>query len=1164
MEEVIAMNRALRKSVSSLVGGLVAVSAMSFVQADAVFIPHNVPLNIGGMGAPNIVYTMDESWSMAWRYMPDTLTVDDTVFYGNPWRNGKGGESESKADGDGNRWGIGFHPAEPSTCWNSIDGCAGNGGTKNTFIIKADPVTGIATDLLAARLRSPVFNTIYYNPDVRYDPWYRSDGEKYDKADPAAARIHPLSETPVVNLVGDKTFSNQRWCGSTIDGGATNGTTPQCKNISSQTIAPASWFEYTGEVNDGVPVRASELNNAENFRLVSIKDLENGAERPATRTDCAAILNKTGNVCTQAEEYQNFANWFEFNRSRMFVAIAATTKAFANREGDIRVGAARLHYPTSGGTRSYLERGVRSFTGVDKDWFYSWLEQMAGTYRSNRLYGDRSIAGHFFDGGTPLIQATEAVGNYYKTDEPWRVRPEDSASALLSCRKSYHILMTDGAADSVTGKTLESVADKYYVDLRADLANNIIPDSNNPATFQHMVNYTVGLGVNIEDQRRAAEASKGEYLSANNPQEFADGLANILASIAAGSKSNTARTVNLPRLSADTLVYDAGYESEYWSGRLEAFEPVIKDTGIEYVRRWEAGSLIPTYGSRKLYTHSGEFSGGTGKEGQGKALTWANVDQAAFNNDENFFNYVRGRRDGESTGAFRQRTSLLGDVVNSNPVVTGTRYFGYTPTRMGVSGYANHYQAKGARGQTVFVGSNNGFLHAFDAMTGAERFAYMPRGVMPAINSLAKTSDFSHRFLVDGRLHYNDAYIDGAWRSVLVGGLGAGGKTVFALDITDPGNFDQDKVLWEFSDSDMGYSYGEPVVGRLKNGTWVAIFGNGFGMKTITEKEKGKDVTKDVGIDGYLYIVDLKDGRILHKLAAGTQTGGLGAANFVYEQNSKGKSGDGFLYIHKIYAGDRSGNLYVFEDTGNHSSVSFAAGKKLFSAQDAGGKAQPITVQPVIAPHPDGQAGNMIIFGTGSYSMADDVTAPKLTDVQTIYAVWDDAKTTGLTRSKLDQRSILAETTVSGSTYRVVQEGADIDWKNKHGWYMDLAVNGNKQGERVIFEPQLSLGRLYIRTMIPSSNPCAGGGTGWEMFLDIATGGRLPYSVFDVNRDGIVNELDYLIFGGLKLPVSGIKTDDIATGGELLIGDEQCFFGGRLTSCDTRIVERRQSWEQLQ
>ena len=1160
------MKKILRKQLSTVIGGLIAASAVSYAQADALFTPHNVPLNLGGMGAPNIIYNMDESWSMAWRYMPDELNVGGTVFYGNPW-------ATSSGDGDdtnGYRWGIGFHPNEPSTCWNSVDGCTANGGTINTFIIKADS-NGIATDLLAARLRSPIFNTIYYNPDIRYDPWYGDDGKPYTAADPKAARIHPLSPTPTVNLIGDQVFSNgARWCGSTVSGGAVNNTTPECAtNLGSLTMAPASWFEYTGSVDsNGVPTDAAQLNSASNFKLVSIKDLATGAARPTTRTDCAAIRNKTGNICTQLEEYQNFANWFEFNRSRMFVAIAATTKAFANRDGDIRVGVARLHFPTGVNlaNRTYIERGVRSFSGADKKFFYTWMKNMGGSYMANRLYGDRNATtGHYFEGGTPLIQATEAIGNYYKTDEPWRVRPEDASSGLLSCRKSYHILMTDGAATDIpSGKTLESVAKSFYTDLRLDLDNNVIPDAKNPATFQHMVNYTVGLGVNIEDQRKAAEVSKGEYLSANNPQEFSDGLAKILAAIAAGSKSNTARTVNLPRLSADTLVYDAGFESENWSGRLEALQPVVKDTGIEYVRVWEAGSLIPTYANRKLYTHSGDFSGTAAKIGQGRLLDWNNVDKVAFNNDQSYFNYVRGSRSGEGS-TYRKRTSLLGDVVNSNPVVAGTTYFGYTPTRMGVSGYADHYQKKGARGQTIFVGSNNGFLHAFDAMTGAERFAYMPRGVMQgtAIRGLGSTS-FTHNFLVDGRLHYNDAYIDGSWRSVLVGGLGAGGKTVFALDITEPALFDENKVLWEFSEPDMGYSYGEPVVGRLKNGTWVAVFGNGFGQKTITVKEKGQDVIKDVGIDGYLYIVDLKDGKILHKLSAGTQTGGLGAANFVYEQNSKTKSGDGFLYIHKIYAGDRSGNLYMFEDTGNHSSVSFAAGKKLFSALDAAGKAQPVTVQPVIAPHPDGQAGNMIFFGTGSYSMADDVSAPKLTDVQSVYAVWDDGKTTALTRASLEQRNTLAEVTVSDSTYRIVQEGSSINWANKYGWYMDLMVGGLKQGERVVFEPRLDLGRLYVRTLIPSTNPCAGGGSGWEMFLDIATGGRLPYSVFDVNSDGVVNELDYVVYGGVKVPVSGIKSTEIPTGGELLVGDEQCFYGGRLTSCDTRLVERRQSWEQLQ
>jgi type IV pilus assembly protein PilY1 len=172
-----------------------------------------IPLYVGGQIAPNVVYNIDESWSMAWRHMPDSVQEDNITIYGNPWATGSG----DSGDGTGNRWTLAFHPDDISTGGAGTSGNDNNTGDANTrtLVARAD-ASGVATDLISARLRSSAFNTIYYDPEVRYRPWYNHDGSVFPDADPAAAPLNPNNPSAgTVNLVGEQTFSTSRiWCGS--------------------------------------------------------------------------------------------------------------------------------------------------------------------------------------------------------------------------------------------------------------------------------------------------------------------------------------------------------------------------------------------------------------------------------------------------------------------------------------------------------------------------------------------------------------------------------------------------------------------------------------------------------------------------------------------------------------------------------------------------------------------------------------------------------------------------------------------------------------------------------------------------------------------------------------------------------------------------------------
>ena len=255
--------------------------------------------------------------------------------------------------------------------------------------------------------------------------------------------------------------------------------------------------------------------------------------------------------------------------------------------------------------------------------------------------------------------------------------------------------------------------------------------------------------------------------------------------------------------------------------------------------------------------------------------------------------------------AIRKPAKKLGDLINSDPeFVSAPRFF------FNFDNYQDFFNNKKTRRSMVYIGGNDGMLHAFDAVTGEERFNYLPAAVMPRLNQLTDPV-YSHRFFVDGSPAYSDAQIGGSWRSILAGGLRSGGQAIYALDITDPDSFDASDVLWEFSDADdpdLGYTFGKPTIVRMNNDKWAVVFGNGYN----NTKADG-NVSSDG--DAVLYIMFIEDGMdgiqasdfIKIKTNSGTLTdpnglGPVGVADI-----------DGDSKADALYAGDLQGNLWKFD-----------------------------------------------------------------------------------------------------------------------------------------------------------------------------------------------------------------------------------------------------------
>lgn len=561
------------------------------------------------------------------------------------------------------------------------------------------------------------------------------------------------------------------------------------------------------------------------------------------------------------------------------------------------------------------------------------------------------------------------------------------------------------------------------------------------------------------------------YFLAGQAAQMVDSLREAFAAIVSESRGTGASlAANSTRLDAGTRIYQAVFTSGSWDGDMLAFG-VDPDSGaVDESPAWRASDALPDWEDRNIHTNTG---GGNPH----RAFEWQRLPQAAQNalgNDEAVLDYLRGDRSlEEPAGPFRARGSALGDIVHSQPVLVGKPNAGLFANASGGDGHAGFAQQHQSRPATIYVGSNAGMLHAFDADTGGERYAFVPRTVID--NGLADLADpdYEHRYFVDGELTVADAYAGGRWRTVLIGTLGRGGPGVFALDVTDPDDID---LLWEHDGSSigaLGRNIGKPIVAQVANGDWRVLIGNG--------PDNG-------GTNAQLVTIDVGSGAV--------STVGTGTGEALSAVESWDSNGDGFFDT--AYAGDLEGNLWRFSDLGGS-----ATAERLFVAQDAGAQAQPITAAPIATSEP-GSGRTWVFFGTGRYLHEDDLQD---NSVQSWYGLIDDGDFIGhgatARNSALVEREIETEESSNGVRTRSVSEGSAADLAGMQGWFIDLLAPGTgAQGERMIVPNVLRGEALVGTTRIPdSSDICRPTGRGFVMAIDPFTGARLDDGFFILDPD---------------------------------------------------------------
>ncbi len=485
--------------------------------------------------------------------------------------------------------------------------------------------------------------------------------------------------------------------------------------------------------------------------------------------------------------------------------------------------------------------------------------------------------------------------------------------------------------------------------------------------------------------------------------------------------------------------------------------------------------------------------------------------------------WLRGNSANESascggcTPSFRSRpTSKLGDIIHSAPGYVAAPASSY-PDSMESNAYSSFAVAFANRTPMIYVGSNDGMLHAFTASNGREALAYVPASVYKNLSALTTQSlssvagePVAHHYQVDGSPTISDVYYGGSWHTLLAGGLGGGGQGVYALDVTDPSSFSQANaasiVRWEFSDVDdvdMGYVFSQPLLVKTNNGRWSVIVGNGYN----NSEDDGRASSSGHAV---LFVLDAETGAVRAKIDTGS--GSAGTPNGLSGPIAVDTTGDGVADV--VYAGDLFGNLWKFDLSSSSSgawNVAFS-GVPLFSTPG-----QPITVRPDVTKFT--QAGYLVTFGTGRYIDTSDNTS---TDAQSFYGIRDIGSAVG-GLSNLVQQNIVSNsaTGADGNTYRLSTHAvgpATVDsplagdnaisassyQSSKKGWYINMPA----AGERMVSDATIRAGRVIFNTLIPNTDPCGFGGTGWVMEVDVMTGNRNDSPTFDTNNDMQISSAD--------------------------------------------------------
>jgi type IV pilus assembly protein PilY1 len=641
----------------------------------------------------------------------------------------------------------------------------------------------------------------------------------------------------------------------------------------------------------------------------------------------------------------------------------------------------------------------------------------------------------------------------------------------------------------------------------------------------------------LNDLVKDRDASGDSYFFATDPVKLEDSLDKTFSNVANDTGSAASVATNSARLAEDNYIYQAQFKSGSWDGSIKGYEfnadgtikmtnPLITNVPATRKLLIKSGTDLIDFNWTNLTSLSLSSTFRVSPEANDdiakKRVSWllgSETDEFSITNSSSIFR----SRTFSVVGGTTER-NVIGDIVNSSPAYVGAFNYRYNNLSDGGSEYAAYVVKKQKKSPVIYIGANDGMMHAFDAKTLTEKFAYVVTATIPKMVNLPAL-DYGknlnkHQYLVDGPVVTGDAYFKGAgetvksWHSVVIGTLGAGGKGIYALDVTNP---DDPKLLWELTDTDipgLGYVMGKPFLVPLTNGRWGVILGNGVSSSNTPISQ--------------LLVIDLLEPKT-QTITLSTSTGaGLSAPAVL--TNAVGQAVT-------VYAGDISGNLFKFDlknsDPGTWTS------SKMFVAKDADNNIQPITAAPTIGLNNPLGGKYMVYVGTGKYYDTGDNTASN-SPRYSFYAIPDLGRV--ITRSDL-----LAKTISYNGGNRVVSK-TNPDWATKVGWYLDFT---DTNGEKVTTKALLIQDKLVFPTLIPSSVSCEYGGSSWLMEVPAVGDKFINSKIF-----ASIVKSDYLILGDLGFGVISESSGAVlgSTSKATLLNE-----AANLESSDSS----RQSWRQL-
>ncbi|MBX2882020.1 MAG: fimbrial assembly protein, partial [Granulosicoccus sp.] len=688
------------------------------------------------------------------------------------------------------------------------------------------------------------------------------------------------------------------------------------------------------------------------------------------------------------------------------------------------------------------------------------------------------------------------------------------------------------------------------------------------------------------------------YFKVTDPSKMVDTLRNAFNAISEANASASSVGVTSGSLTSDSHIYETSFRSGQWYGEL--FSRAIDQNGnIANTVDWSANDKLTekiATGSRTILTYKPstqtgipfrwpiDFTNPASDELDLSHVALLSSDPVTDMIDSKGsarLDYIRG----VESENFRTREKPLGDIISSNPQIVGPPVY-YYPDDWGVgepetnAPYSTFGNTNVNRQRVVYVGANDGMLHAFDAGqyndgewdagTGNEIFAYVPAAVYKELPELA-SKRYGHKFYVDATPRIGDAIINNEWQTVLVSGLGRGGQGIFALNVTDVGGITEatadDVVMWEFTDADdadVGYTYSSPLIARMHNGKWAAIFGNGFNATQ-------SDGSASTHGKGAIFIVDLETGTLIRKLL--TNAGDPATPNAIKAPTALDLDNDNIIDI--IYAGDLAGQVSKYDVRSSSPSQWSRIGDDFFQTSDQNGSPAAITAEIAAGSHPTGE-GILVYLTSGKYLEPSD--QENTDQLNRIYALWDKQPfsatnvTANFAAGQMLQQSITTEKFVSfdsdhdgnNDSQAEIRESTElaINWEVHYGWYMNLnypSING----ERAITPPLLRENKVLISTQIPQGDSCTPEQDGWLMILDAASG-SMPGAAIDLDGNGSYTE-DEILSGmrGLNNPLASPTIVSSQFDDTVLTNDVNGE-GSSSSSLDAITRNGRISWRELE